>query len=217
MSYGCMDVALGFPPLSSPACKLSYKPLAACIGRSKVSRQQAAAMARPLLQHKTDRTTTSHSGAPAPHLLFLLLLAAAAVATVVVSLCTSSKHSKPWKQRVGSSAPAPQVDGGSARKQLLASLSGIGGKAAAVAKMVSWNRRSPPAGGWSSASDDDDAEAAGGAVAEGEALWKKTIIMGDKCRPLEFSGSIAYDSDGNRLQPPPAAEIKKGATDAAVK
>uniref|UniRef100_A0A0A8YZK6 Uncharacterized protein n=1 Tax=Arundo donax TaxID=35708 RepID=A0A0A8YZK6_ARUDO len=43
--------------------------------------------------------------------------------------------------------------------------------------------------------------------------------MGDKCRPLEFSGHIAYDSDGNLLQPPappPAELIKKGAADAAA-
>jgi len=66
-----------------------------------------------------------------------------------------------------------------------------------VAKMVSWNRRSPPAsGGWRS-NDDDDV-----AAGEEEALWKKTIIMGGKCRPLESSGHVAYDSDGNPLQPP---------------
>ncbi|KAK4366314.1 hypothetical protein RND71_014194 [Anisodus tanguticus] len=29
------------------------------------------------------------------------------------------------------------------------------------------------------------------------ALWKRTIIRGEKCRPLEFSGKICYDAKGN--------------------
>lgn len=30
-------------------------------------------------------------------------------------------------------------------------------------------------------------------------LWQKSILMGDKCRPPEFSGAIYYDSYGNQL------------------
>ncbi|KAH6803656.1 hypothetical protein C2S51_031903 [Perilla frutescens var. frutescens] len=40
--------------------------------------------------------------------------------------------------------------------------------------------------------DDDDGQ-------DGAAVWKKTIIKGDKCRPLDFSGRILYDSNGNLL------------------
>jgi hypothetical protein len=181
-------------------------------------------MASLLLQPKADRTTTAfHSGAPGTCVLLLLAVfaAAAAVAAVVVSLCTSGKNVRPRKQRRSSLAPAPQEQdsnggggggGGRSKPQLLASLSGIGVKAAAVAKMVSWNRRSPTAaaagGRWSGSDDDVDAD---GALADDEeALWKKTIIMGDKCRPLEFSGHIAYDSESNPLQPPtPAAPAKQ--------
>jgi len=134
-----------------------------------------------------------------------------------VSLCTSGKNAGPRKQRRSSSlAPAPQQeDGGGRNKQLLASFSGIGVKAAAVAKMVSWNRRSPPASGWSSGDDDDDDVAPDGdGTADEEALWKKTIILGDKCRPLQFSGHIAHDSDGNPMLPQPSA-INKGDDPAA--
>lgn len=185
-------------------------------------------MARPLLQPKADRSTTAfHAGAPATTyvLLAVAVVTAAAVAAIVVSLCTSGKNARPRKQRRSSLAPAPQeqeqenYSGGRSKPQLLASLSGVGVKAAAVAKMVSWNRRSPPApaGGWSGGSDDDDVAADGGALAEDEeALWKKTIIMGDKCRPLEFSGHIAYDSDGNRLQPPTPAPAKEDAAAGAA-
>ncbi|GMH26207.1 hypothetical protein Nepgr_028050 [Nepenthes gracilis] len=31
------------------------------------------------------------------------------------------------------------------------------------------------------------------------ALWQKTILMGDRCRPFEFSGVIYYDNYGNRI------------------
>jgi hypothetical protein len=193
--------------------------------RAHKQQQQLPAMARPLLllvQAEAGRTTTSSHAAAGAAPLLLVLVAAAAAATVVVSLCTSSK---PWKQgRVLRGGSPPELEekagasGGSfvGKKQLLASLSGIGGKkqllatlsgkAAAVARMVSWNKRSPPPeAGWGSSSASDDDE---------EALWKKTIIMGDKCRPLEFSGQIAYDSDGNRL-PPPAESIEKSAATGA--
>nr|KYP53021.1 hypothetical protein KK1_025020 [Cajanus cajan] len=34
-------------------------------------------------------------------------------------------------------------------------------------------------------------------------LWKKTILMGEKCQPLQFPGAIFYDSEGNQLSHPP--------------
>lgn len=34
------------------------------------------------------------------------------------------------------------------------------------------------------------------------AVWRKTILKGDKCRPLEFSGQILYDSEGNQMPEP---------------
>lgn len=143
--------------------------------------------------------------------LVLVVLVVLVVAAVVVSLCTSSTHEKLWgQQRGSSSAPLAKADssvGASNRKHLLsATLSGIGGKAA---RMVSWNRRSPSAPDGSS--DDEEAVAALG-LEDDEAVWRKAIIMGDKCRPLQFSGHIAFDSDGNQL-PPPAAAVKKADPD----
>ncbi|XP_057514314.1 uncharacterized protein LOC130796046 [Actinidia eriantha] len=34
---------------------------------------------------------------------------------------------------------------------------------------------------------------------ENGSLWQRTILMGDKCQPLDFSGVIYYDSKGNQL------------------
>ncbi|KAK6921800.1 hypothetical protein RJ641_012307 [Dillenia turbinata] len=43
-----------------------------------------------------------------------------------------------------------------------------------------------------------ETEAEGGA-----GLWQRSILMGEKCQPLEFSGVICYDCDGNLLSEPP--------------
>jgi hypothetical protein len=150
-------------------------------------------MARLLLFFvHADDSTGGSAAAVGP--LVQLLLVALVVAAVVVSLCTSSTHAKLWRQR-GTDAPVVKAaDGGNSgvtsRKHMLASsLSGIGGKAA---RMVSWNRRSRSGG----SSDEEDAP-----VEDEEAVWRKAIIMGEKCRPLQFSGHIAFDSDGNQLPP----------------
>ncbi|KAL5200708.1 hypothetical protein ABZP36_021911 [Zizania latifolia] len=42
---------------------------------------------------------------------------------------------------------------------------------------------------------------AGGEEAAG--LWRKEILMGERCQPLDFSGVIYYDADGRRLAHPP--------------
>ncbi|XP_038879173.1 uncharacterized protein LOC120071149 [Benincasa hispida] len=34
-------------------------------------------------------------------------------------------------------------------------------------------------------------------------VWQRGILMGDKCQPLEFSGAIYYDSNGNKMNEPP--------------
>uniref|UniRef100_A0A803MXL4 Transmembrane protein n=1 Tax=Chenopodium quinoa TaxID=63459 RepID=A0A803MXL4_CHEQI len=34
-------------------------------------------------------------------------------------------------------------------------------------------------------------------------VWRRSILMGDKCEPLDFSGVIYYDSNGNKLPEPP--------------
>uniref|UniRef100_A0ACD5VBU5 Uncharacterized protein n=1 Tax=Avena sativa TaxID=4498 RepID=A0ACD5VBU5_AVESA len=163
-------------------------------------------MARLLLFFVHADHSTGAGAAVSP--LVQLLLVALVVAAVVVSLCTSGTHAKLWRR----DGPAPVAEaaesdnrGVSSRKHMLAaSLSGIGGKAA---RMVSWNRRSPAPG---SSSDDEEEEAA---VEDEEAVWRKAIIMGDKCRPLQFSGHIAFDSDGNLLPPAPA---KKATADDAA-
>lgn len=66
----------------------------------------------------------------------------------------------------------------------------------ALLKMVSWRRAHEEqeldndCHGYDDDYDDDD---------DDEALWRKTIMKGEKCRPIDFSGKIVYDSRGNLL------------------
>ena len=36
-----------------------------------------------------------------------------------------------------------------------------------------------------------------------DGVWRRTILMGEKCQPLDFSGVIYYDADGRQLQAVP--------------
>jgi hypothetical protein len=32
-----------------------------------------------------------------------------------------------------------------------------------------------------------------------EEIWRRSIVMGERCRPLDFSGKITYDCEGNLI------------------
>ncbi|KAL5208376.1 hypothetical protein ABZP36_032811 [Zizania latifolia] len=36
-----------------------------------------------------------------------------------------------------------------------------------------------------------------------DGLWRKEILTGERCQPLDFSGVIYYDAEGQRLEQPP--------------
>ncbi|PWZ24628.1 hypothetical protein Zm00014a_022724 [Zea mays] len=44
----------------------------------------------------------------------------------------------------------------------------------------------------------------------GDGLWRKEIMMGERCQPLDFSGVIYYDAQGRRLAqaPPPRSPLR---------
>ncbi|OAY79679.1 hypothetical protein ACMD2_10824 [Ananas comosus] len=35
-----------------------------------------------------------------------------------------------------------------------------------------------------------------------DGVWRRTILLGERCQPLDFSGAIHYDSRGRRLPDP---------------
>ncbi|KAJ0962794.1 hypothetical protein J5N97_027916 [Dioscorea zingiberensis] len=67
-------------------------------------------------------------------------------------------------------------------------LSNISSKVLVVVKMVMWKK---------------------GEMEDG-AVWRKKILRGDKCRPLEFSGQILYDSEGNQMPKTPVRSRECG-------
>ncbi|KAJ1284216.1 hypothetical protein BS78_03G188100 [Paspalum vaginatum] len=71
-------------------------------------------------------------------------------------------------------------------------------------------RRLVPADDHQEASDDAAEDDGGGA--EG-GLWSRAILMGERCKPLDFPGAIHYDSFGRLL---PAAPPPRGGTAAAA-
>ncbi|KAF6986712.1 hypothetical protein CFC21_004433 [Triticum aestivum] len=40
---------------------------------------------------------------------------------------------------------------------------------------------------------------------EDDGIWRRAILMGGRCQPLDFAGAIHYDSFGRRLARPPSA------------
>ncbi|PON86528.1 Transmembrane protein [Trema orientale] len=51
--------------------------------------------------------------------------------------------------------------------------------------------------------DDDEFAGARGGAGAGDwgdgGVWQRSILMGDKCQPLDFSGVIYYDSNGKQM------------------
>ena len=57
--------------------------------------------------------------------------------------------------------------------------------------------------------NDDDAGAGDRREEDGQgqgALWRRAILMGQRCEPLDFPGAIHYDSFGRRVQSPRCGE-----------
>ncbi|KAF0934945.1 hypothetical protein E2562_028933 [Oryza meyeriana var. granulata] len=51
-----------------------------------------------------------------------------------------------------------------------------------------------------------------------DGVWRKEILMGERCQPLDFSGVIYYDAEGRRLaQPPPPRSPLRSPLPASVK
>lgn len=109
----------------------------------------------------------------------IVFLAIISVFSILSFLCGSHKptrHEKGKTEQLG-------------KKRDIARLqSNISGKALLLSKLISWKKVDGGRGHY----EEDD-----------EAIWKKTIIKGDKCRPLNFSGKILYDADGNQIPDSP--------------
>lgn len=132
---------------------------------------------------------------PAPVTFFIILTAVFSVFSVVSFLCGSHHKGMIKYLREAKEDKKKTVVrlGGENRKPVIEKMkSSLSSKALLMAKMISWRK----------VQDDGELEQEFDYYEEDEdggAVWKKTIIKGEKCRPLDFSGKILYDSDGNLL------------------
>jgi hypothetical protein len=130
-------------------------------------------MARPLLALSTQ----NHSFlSKTPISYFLAFVAILTVFSLVTFLCASHhKAKKSHRQK-----DEERVTSHSSEKKLLSKInSDIKEKAHSMVKMISWRKL---------AQDEDDEE-----------IWRRSIIMGERCRPIDFSGKIMYDCEGNLI------------------
>ncbi|XP_038906595.1 uncharacterized protein LOC120092546 [Benincasa hispida] len=112
---------------------------------------------------------------------FSFLISSIAVLSIfalVVFLCTSSRKSNKSQQR---------------RNFVSKMNSNISSRAISMAKMISWRKVE-------AADEEDEEERRGSCNLSGddeeedeEEVWRKTIIRGERCRPLEFSDSVLHN------------------------
>ncbi|KAM0960575.1 hypothetical protein ACFX2I_025493 [Malus domestica] len=129
-------------------------------------------MARPLPSFPMASCST--------HLIFVIPISFFFIFSILIFLCASTKKSDKETEEV-------IIDTESKDVKFVAKLNRkISSKAVAMVKMISW--RTVEAAAVEDYETDDD-----------EAVWKKKIMMGERCSPLKFSGKIVYDSDRNLL------------------
>nr|CAD1834214.1 unnamed protein product [Ananas comosus var. bracteatus] len=51
-----------------------------------------------------------------------------------------------------------------------------------------------------SADGDEESSKVGDEFDDDDGVWRRTILMGEKCQPLDFSGAIHYDCYGRQLE-----------------
>ncbi|EOY03997.1 hypothetical protein QUC31_017473 [Theobroma cacao] len=134
-------------------------------------------MARSLLIVSLALQNPSFS--PVPVNFLFAILSVFSVFSITVFLCASHKNRGFQRQKNNEESMSSE------RKLLSKMNSNLGSKAQLMVKMISWRKRQ--------AEEEEDYNGSD------EAVWRKTIIMGERCRPLDFSGKILYDSQGNLL------------------
>ncbi|KAK3426352.1 uncharacterized protein LOC104451988 [Eucalyptus grandis] len=135
-------------------------------------------MARPMLPRPLVPIKTLVPSSVTSLTSIFLLISILSILSILAFLCASHRKSKKSTKH---SAFVPH----SSEKKLVSRLnSSISSKALLMAKMMSWRKTE----GGQEEEDGEDSD---------EAIWKKTIIQGERCRPLDFSGKIEYDSKGN--------------------
>ncbi|KAK7300705.1 hypothetical protein RJT34_11553 [Clitoria ternatea] len=123
-------------------------------------------MARPLLPSATQNLVLSHI----PITLLFAVLALLCVFSVVTFLCGTGKLKKLHTETEGA--------GTTTRSKLN---SNLGNRALSIVKMLSWRKLEEEEEEEGDCDHHEDEE---------NAFWRKNILMGERCRPLNLSTKI---------------------------
>ncbi|CAK7339046.1 unnamed protein product [Dovyalis caffra] len=116
---------------------------------------------------------------------FFAFVAVLSVFSLVTFLCASHRKAKKSHRLKDEESLTSR----SSEKKLLSKLnSDIRERAHSMVKMISWRKLQVQDEDF----DDDDDDGS-------EEIWRRSIIMGERCRPLDFSGKIMYDCEGNLI------------------
>ncbi|PKA48971.1 hypothetical protein AXF42_Ash019509 [Apostasia shenzhenica] len=129
--------------------------------------------------------------------------------TTVISTCqqhvtrvTGRLRSAAGSRRLGRLSPRTPAF----LSRRLRSISFTGGRVKRLATACSWRKGLSIGLRIAEEEEEEEDEDEG----EEEVVWKRTILMGEKCQPLDFSGVIYYDHRGRRValarrprRPPP--------------
>ncbi|GAV92046.1 hypothetical protein CFOL_v3_35430 [Cephalotus follicularis] len=117
--------------------------------------------------------------------LCFVLISVLSIFSIVTSLCAFHRNKKAKKQ-------GEEVAALSDHKRPISKLhSSISSKSLMMMKMISGRKIQ------AEEEEKEDVDDSDGAV------WRKTIMMGERCRPLNFSGKIVYDPQGNLVPDSP--------------
>ncbi|CAL0307643.1 unnamed protein product [Lupinus luteus] len=134
-------------------------------------------MARPLVL-----TSLIHNLQFSSIPLFFVVLAMLLSVFSVISFLCGTRKMKEYK-----TYETKETSTGSKETKLVSKLnSNLSSRALSMLKMVSWRKVKPE--------DEEDY-----VDPDEEVLWRKNILMGERCRPIDFSDKILYDSEGNVL------------------
>ncbi|MED6223506.1 hypothetical protein PIB30_074573 [Stylosanthes scabra] len=154
-------------------------------------------MARPLLLLASSMHTTILRCGARKTTPFFVLLSIFSIFSVITFLCGTRKM-KRFKAKALESAT-------SKKNKLITKInSNFSNRAvSSMAKMLSWRKVQAAEEEEEEeevqeifySSDDHDQH-----HQDDEAIWKKNILMGERCRPVDFSGKIIYDAHGNLVR-----------------
>ncbi|KAK7276271.1 hypothetical protein RIF29_17409 [Crotalaria pallida] len=146
-------------------------------------------MARPLLLRSPIHNLQFSTIPMTTMTLFFGILSVLSVISVISFLCGTRK----MKRRMKYVTETEEGTTRSKENKVISKLnSNLSSRALSMVKMLSWRKVQAQ-------EEEEYEEGVDYSDQDEEVLWRKNILMGERCRPIDFSGKILCDSEGNFL------------------